>query len=78
MLDVPDEALIRRLLDRGKISGRADDQNPDIIKNRLNEYRNKTIPVFDFYANKGKAIKVWGIGKMSTIHNRLSLELDNA
>ena len=78
MLDVPDEELISRLLNRGKTSGRADDQNPDIIKNRLGEYRSKTIPVFDFYSKKGKAVKVWGLGKLSTIHGRLSLELDNA
>ncbi|MEL6925193.1 MAG: adenylate kinase [Bacteroidota bacterium] len=77
MLDVPDEELQRRLLLRGKTSGRSDDTDPEIIKNRLNEYRNKTIPVFDFYAQSGKAIKVWGMGKMSTIHGRLSFELDN-
>jgi len=77
MLDVPDEELMKRLLKRGKTSGRSDDTDPAIIKNRLVEYREKTIPVFDFYSKTGQSVKVWGIGALSTVHNRLCLELDS-
>jgi len=76
MLDVPDQELVNRLLNRGKTSGRSDDQDPTIIQNRLDAYKEKTIPVFDFYAKSGKSVKVWGVGSMSTIHQRLSLELN--
>ncbi len=76
MLDVPDAELKKRLLARGKTSGRADDKDPKIIANRLVEYREKTIPVFDYYAKSGRSIKVWGMGALSTIHERLSLEID--
>ena len=76
MLDCPDNELVKRLLNRGKTSGRVDDQKEEIIRNRLIEYNEKTIPVFDFYRESGKSIKVWGLGALSTIHERLSLEID--
>lgn len=76
MLDVPDEELMGRLLERGKTSGRADDIDPAIINNRLSVYKETTFPVFDYYQNLGKAVKVWGVGSLAMIFKRLSLELN--
>lgn len=76
MLDVPNEELITRLLERGKTSGRADDTNPETIKNRLSVYENETTPVFDYYYPKGKSVKVWGVGSMDMVFSRLCLEID--
>ena len=51
-LEVPEEESVRRLVERGKTSGRSDD-NEEVIRNRLREYHEKTLPVLDFYAEKG-------------------------
>lgn len=51
-LEVPEEESVRRLIERGKTSGRSDD-NEQVIRNRLKEYHEKTLPVLDFYAEKG-------------------------
>jgi len=77
MLDVPDEELIKRLLKRGKTSGRADDKNPKIIQNRLKIYNESTSPVFDYYLKKDCSVKIWGVGDLKIIFERLSLEIDN-
>ena len=77
MLDVPDQELISRLLERGKTSGRADDLDPAIIGNRLNVYKETTFPVFDYYQALGKAVKVWGVGSLEIIFKRLGLEIDD-
>ena len=61
-LDVPDEELIKRLLERGKDSGRADDQDESIIANRIETYNNETAPVFDYYGKQERANKVDGVG----------------
>src|SRR6185369_6615772 len=53
-LEVPKEELIRRLLNRGKDSGRADDQNESIVENSINEYNKKTAPLKDYYTTQGK------------------------
>ena len=76
MLDVPDDELVGRLLNRGKTSGRADDNDEGIIRNRLGVYKNETTQVFDYYFKTGKSIKVWGVGSLDKVFNRLSLELD--
>lgn len=65
-LDVPREELIRRMLERAKISGRSDD-NEETIKNRLKEYENKTLPVASYYEAQGKHIKINGEGKIEDI-----------
>ncbi|MBR1517830.1 MAG: adenylate kinase [Bacteroidales bacterium] len=65
-LDVPNDELIRRMLERAKISGRSDD-NEETIKNRLKEYENKTLPVASYYEKQGKHIKVNGVGKVEDI-----------
>ncbi len=77
MLDVPDEELMSRLLNRGKTSGRADDLDSDIIQNRLNVYKETTFPVFNFYLKDNTSVKVWGVGPLDTIFQRLCLEIDS-
>jgi len=77
MLDVPDQELTKRLLHRGKTSGRADDKDKKIIANRLAVYKETTFPVFDFYMKKNASVKIWGVGEISMIFDRLSLEIDS-
>ena len=67
MLDVPEDELKRRLLERGKTSGRADDQNEEKINTRIQEYLNKTLPVAAFYEGQGKAAKINGVGTIEGI-----------
>ena len=62
-LKVENDELIKRLLERGKDSGRADDQNKDIIANRINEYNNKTAPLKYFYGSQNKLNEVEGVGE---------------
>jgi adenylate kinase len=71
MLEVADAEIIDRLLQRGKMSGRADDQDPDIIVNRIAVYRRETTPVFDYYAAKGKAEQINGVGAIDDIFGLL-------
>jgi adenylate kinase len=75
-LEVNDEELKKRLLLRGKDSGRADDQNPEIIANRINEYNNKTAPLKSFYEAQGKYRGVQGVGEIDQIFGALCKEID--
>lgn len=68
-LEVNDEELTKRLLERGKLSGRADDQNESIIRNRINEYNNKTLPLKEYYSEQGKFHSINGIGSIDGIFN---------
>lgn len=75
-LDVDDEELVKRLLDRGKTSGRPDDSDEEIIRNRIAVYNEQTAQVFDFYANQNKASKVPGVGTIEEIFERLKNSID--
>ena len=77
MLDVPDEELVKRLVQRGKTSGRKDDTDKKIIANRLSVYKETTLPVFNYYIKKDCSVKIWGVGDIKLIFERLSLEIDN-
>nr|MBT8230178.1 adenylate kinase [Bacteroidia bacterium] len=70
-LDVTDEEIIKRLLERGKTSGRPDDANEEVIKDRIVEYNAKTSQVFDYYAKQEKSQSVNGIGSIDEIFGRL-------
>lgn len=72
-LDVPREELIRRMLERAKVSGRSDD-NEETIKHRLVEYENKTLPVAAYYEKHGKEVKINGLGDIK----RISLDIAQA
>lgn len=75
-LKVIDDELIKRLINRGKDSGRADDQNENIITNRINEYNNKTAPLKDYYSNQKKLHEVMGIGSIDDIAKNLNKVID--
>jgi len=75
-LDVDSEELQKRLLLRGKDSGRPDDANPDIIRRRIEEYNNKTAPVANFYKAQGKYYSVNGIGSVDEIFTEISKVVD--
>ena len=70
-LDVDENELITRLLDRGKTTNRSDDQDLEKIKNRFNEYNNKTSILIDFYDKQGKFYSVNGKGSVDDISTRL-------
>lgn len=76
MLEVPDEELVSRLLSRGATSGRADDANEAVIRNRLEVYEAQTAPVFNYYAGLDKADKIPGLGSIEEVFDRLSVEVD--
>ncbi len=71
-LKVDDEELSRRLLERGKASGRPDDQDESIIRRRIQEYNHKTAPVAGFYQSQGKLVDIQGVGEIETIFEALS------
>ena len=75
-LKVEDEELIRRLLERGKDSGRADDQNEGIIANRINEYNNKTAPLKAYYDAQNKLSEIEGVGSIADIAEKLNAVID--
>ena len=71
-LQVPDEELIARLLKRGKTSGRSDDADETIIKNRLAVYMRETSPLKEFYRSQNKLEEIHGVGIIEEIFGRLS------
>ena len=75
-LEVPDDELVERLLLRGKESGRADDANEEIIRNRIRIYNEQTAPVADYYATQGKHIAIDGTGTIEEIFERLCKAVD--
>lgn len=75
-LQVSEEELLNRLLNRGKTSGRSDDVNAEIIKARIREYENKTAPVADYYQEAGKVRKVKGEGSIDNIFQSLCEQID--
>ena len=70
-LEVADEVLIERLLERGKQSGRADDSNRSIIENRIKEYYSKTAILKAFYQRKNCYSGIDGVGKIDEITERI-------
>lgn len=74
-INVPEDEIIRRLIERGKTSGRADD-NLETIKKRLDVYHDQTRPVDDYYELLGKYVRIQGLGTISEIFGRISRILD--
>lgn len=77
MLEVPDDEIVARILNRGKTSGRKDDLDESIIRNRIEVYKSETSPVFDYYAAEDKAVKIYGVGSIDAIFERLCDEIDS-
>ena len=76
-LEVSEDELISRLLERGKITNRSDDQDVNKIKNRFNEYNNKTSILINFYKNQNKFYSVDGKGSVDDITLRLFNLIDS-
>ena len=75
-LEVDDEVLVGRLLERGKTSGRADDADESIIRERVAEYYRKTDILKDFYKSQDRYFGVNGVGTIQEITARLSEVFD--
>ena len=75
-LVVEDETLVKRLIKRGETSGRIDDSNEEIIRNRIKEYYAKTAEVAELYKQQGKYVEVNGIGEISEISEKLYAEVE--
>jgi adenylate kinase len=75
-LEVDDEVLVERLLKRGETSGRADDADENIIRNRIKEYYDKTAILKDYYSAQDKYYGVDGVGSIEDITERLSAVID--
>lgn len=65
-IEVPEEESVARLIERGKISGRMDD-NDEVIRNRLKEYTNKTLPVLNFFKERGNYKSVNGVQSIKKV-----------
>lgn len=74
-LDAPREELVRRMLERAKISGRSDD-NEETIKHRLVEYENKTLPVASYYAKQNKEVIINGLGDIKHISEEIARAIE--
>lgn len=76
-LEVDDEVLVQRLLERGKTSGRADDANESVIRDRIKVYYTETSILKDYYQDQNKYFGVDGIGSIEEITERLSTVIDS-
>ena len=74
-LEVNDEELIKRIIARGKTSGRADD-NEETAKKRLDTYYSQTMPLKDFYIKEGKYAKIDGVGSIDDIYSNIKAAID--
>ncbi len=74
-LEVDQEELVKRLLLRGKESGRKDDQDESVIRNRMNVYETQTAPLKNYYANQGKHKSVEGTGSIEEISEKIAVAI---
>ncbi len=75
-LEVPFEELKKRLLERGKVSGRADDQSEDKIDNRIKVYQDETMPVAEYYQKQNKLQTINGVGSIDDIFQKICAVID--
>lgn len=75
---VPERELIDRLLERGKESGRPDDQNEEVIQGRLTVYKEQTEVVKDYYAAQSKASEIDGLGSIEDVFARIQKAIEQA
>ena len=71
-LKVDKEEIVTRILERGKTSGRPDDNDRDIIENRIQVYENETRPVYNYFAERGLSHEINGIGSLDEVFDRIS------
>ncbi|MGN6617287.1 MAG: adenylate kinase [Ilyomonas sp.] len=75
-LEVSEEELVKRLLNRGLTSGRSDDSNEQVIRDRIAEYRRKTSIVADYYESFHKLVTIKGEGSVDEIFDAICKEID--
>jgi adenylate kinase len=75
-LEVDEEELIKRLLNRATTSGRADDADETIVRNRIAVYNRETSPVANYYRDQHKYRGIVGVGSVEEITQRLCSALD--
>ena len=75
-LEVEDEVLVKRLLERGKTSGRADDADENVIRNRIKVYYSETAILKGYYQKSDSFYGVDGVGSIEEITERLSAVID--
>ena len=75
-LEVPDEVLVTRLVERGKASGRSDDANETIIRERIAEYYRKTDVLKEYYLAQNKYSGIDGVGTIKDIAGRITKTLE--
>lgn len=75
-LKVNDDELMTRILERGKTSGRPDDQKEVLIQSRLDVYKNETAPVADHYKAQDKYVAIEGVGSIEEIFEALCSKID--
>jgi adenylate kinase len=76
MLVVDEDEIVKRLQKRALVSGRPDDADENVIRNRFQVYRDQTTPVYDYYARDGRSSKIVGVGGIDEIFANLSAEVD--
>ncbi len=75
-LEVEKKELVKRLLNRGLTSGRADDQDESKIQNRITVYENETLPVANYFRKQGKYNPVHGVGSIEEIFSNICKVID--
>ena len=75
-LEVPEDTLVTRLLERGKTSGRTDDTDEGKIRNRFNEYNTKTAILKEYFEAQGKYYGINGVGSIEDITQRIAEVFD--
>jgi adenylate kinase len=76
ILDVDEDELIRRLVLRGKTSGRSDDADENVQKKRQQVYKDETFPVAAYYEKAKKLVHIHGMGEIDKIFESLGKEID--
>ena len=76
ILDVDEEELLKRLILRGKTSGRSDDADENILRSRQDVYRRETLPVAAWYSKAKKVGNIDGMGEVNEIFERLCYQID--
>ncbi|MBQ0081259.1 MAG: adenylate kinase [Alistipes sp.] len=76
-MDVPDDELVKRILLRGKDSGRKDDQSEEIIRNRIKVYKEQTLVVADYYRKQNKYAEIPSLGTIDEVFNELRKVIEN-
>jgi adenylate kinase len=75
-LEVDEDELVKRLLNRGATSGRTDDRSEEVVRKRIAEYRAKTAPLKDYYRKQNKLHMIDGMGSIADITKRLTKAID--